>query len=110
VSFQTVAPRELHLECDPTPLSSRLPFGPPHYGGAISNAIGYAIHSNRSHDAVIRVYDAAGNVIETHEHTGHVKKYYLLAVRIAVANTFPPFMEWPCRTYLQMMSNIANRR
>jgi hypothetical protein len=23
-----------------------------------------------SHDAVIRVYDEAGNVIETHEHTG----------------------------------------
>jgi hypothetical protein len=23
---------------------------------------------SRSHDAVIRVYDAAGNVIETHEH------------------------------------------
>jgi hypothetical protein len=23
-----------------------------------------------SHDAVIRVYDAAGNVSETHEHTG----------------------------------------
>src|SRR6516165_8613470 len=25
---------------------------------------------SRSHDAVIRVYDAAGNVIETHEHKG----------------------------------------
>jgi hypothetical protein len=25
---------------------------------------------SRSHDAVIRVYDAAGNVIETHEHAG----------------------------------------
>jgi hypothetical protein len=25
---------------------------------------------SRSHDAVIRVYDDAGNVIETHEHTG----------------------------------------
>jgi hypothetical protein len=24
----------------------------------------------RSHNAVIRVYDAAGNVIETHEHAG----------------------------------------
>jgi hypothetical protein len=28
---------------------------------------------SRSHDAVIRVYDAAGNVIETHEHKGDVK-------------------------------------
>ena len=35
---------------------------------AASDAIGYAMHRSRSHDAVIRVYDAAGNVIETHEH------------------------------------------
>ena len=42
------------------------------YGGpnAISNVIGYAEHYSRSHDAVIRVYDEAGNVIETHEHNG----------------------------------------
>jgi len=38
--------------------------------GAIVNAISYAKHYNRSQDAVIRVYNAAGNVIETHEHTG----------------------------------------
>ena len=31
---------------------------------AVANAIGYAQHYSRSHDAVIRVYDAAGNVIE----------------------------------------------
>jgi len=37
---------------------------------AVANAIGYAQHYSRSHDAVIRVYDAAGNVIETHEHKG----------------------------------------
>jgi hypothetical protein len=36
---------------------------------ALSNAIGYAKFRSRSHDAVIRVYDEAGNVIETHEHT-----------------------------------------
>ena len=29
---------------------------------------------SRSHDAVIRVYDAAGNVIETHEHAGDFKE------------------------------------
>jgi hypothetical protein len=34
---------------------------------AIRNAIGYAKHYSRSHDAMIRVYDKAGNVIETHE-------------------------------------------
>ena len=28
---------------------------------------GYAEFYGRSHDAVIRVYDEAGNVIETHE-------------------------------------------
>ena len=37
---------------------------------AITNAIGYAKFRSRSHDAVIQVYDAAGNVIETHEHAG----------------------------------------
>jgi hypothetical protein len=34
------------------------------------NAIGYAKFFSRSHDAVIRVYDDAGNVIEAHEHGG----------------------------------------
>jgi hypothetical protein len=40
----------------------------------INNAIGYAMHYSRSVDAVIRVYDAAGNVIETHEHKGEFKE------------------------------------
>ena len=39
------------------------------------NAIGYAIRSSRSHDAVIRVHDAAGNGIETHEHKGDFKEW-----------------------------------
>ena len=29
--------------------------------------------AGHSHDAVIRVYDEAGNVIETHEHRGDFK-------------------------------------
>ena len=29
---------------------------------------------NRSHDAVIRVYDEADNVIETHEHAGEFRE------------------------------------
>jgi hypothetical protein len=41
---------------------------------AIANAIGYAEHRSRSHDAVIRVYDDAGNVIATHEHKGDFKE------------------------------------
>jgi hypothetical protein len=35
-----------------------------------SLAVDYAKFRSRSHDAVIRVYDQAGNVIETHEHAG----------------------------------------
>jgi len=30
---------------------------------------------SRSHDAVIHVYDEAGNVIETHEHKGDFKEW-----------------------------------
>ena len=30
---------------------------------------------SRAHDAVIRVYDKAGNVIETHEHAGKLKEW-----------------------------------
>jgi len=37
------------------------------------DAVGYAVHGSRSADAVIRVYDAAGNVIETHEQAGEFK-------------------------------------
>jgi hypothetical protein len=43
--------------------------------GAASNAIGYAEHRSRSRHAVIRIYDDAGNVIETHEHTGDFKEW-----------------------------------
>jgi hypothetical protein len=46
------------------------------YGGpnAASNAVDYAKFYSRSHDAVIRVYDDVGNVIETHEHKGDFKE------------------------------------
>jgi hypothetical protein len=57
-------------------ISDVLPFGRLWYDGlnAISNAVGYAEHYSHSHDAVIRVYDDAGNVIETHEHAGEFKE------------------------------------
>jgi hypothetical protein len=35
---------------------------------AISNAVGYAKFRSGSHPAIIRVYDEAGSVIETHDH------------------------------------------
>ncbi len=37
--------------------------------------IEYAKFLSRSHDAVIRVYDATGNVIETHEHAGEFEEW-----------------------------------
>jgi hypothetical protein len=56
-------------------ISDALPFGGLWYGEpkAVSNAIAYAKHRSGSHDAVIRVYDEVGNVIETHERTGDFK-------------------------------------
>jgi len=33
------------------------------------------MHSSRPHDAVIRVYKIAGNVIETREHAGNLKEW-----------------------------------
>ena len=55
-----------------------LPFGRLWYGepNAAASAIGYAQHRSRSHDAVIGVYDDAGNVIETAEHKGEFKARY----------------------------------
>jgi hypothetical protein len=43
-------------------ISDALPFGQLWYAepDAVANAIGYAEHYSRSHDAVIRVYDNAG--------------------------------------------------
>jgi hypothetical protein len=57
-------------------ISDALPFGRLWYDGpsAASNAIGYANQYSRSHGAVIRVYDEAGNVIETHEHAGELRE------------------------------------
>jgi hypothetical protein len=58
-------------------ISDALPFGALWYGepDAIANAIGYAKFRSRSHNAVIRVYDDAGKVIETHEHAGGFKEW-----------------------------------
>jgi hypothetical protein len=69
-----VRPRKDHRGVDL--ISDALPFGRVWYGepDAINNAITYAKFFSRSHDAVIRVYDDAGNVIETHEHKGDFKE------------------------------------
>jgi len=54
-------------------ISDALPFGRLWYDTS-DYAIGYAMHSSRSHRAVIRVYDAAGTAIETHEHKGDFRE------------------------------------
>ena len=60
----------------PVDLISILRFGRLWYGepNAVSNAVDYAKFRNRSHDAVIRVYDEARNVVETHEHKRRVQR------------------------------------
>jgi len=57
-------------------ISDMLPFGRLWYAepNAVANAINYATFYSRSHNAAIRVYDEAVNVIETHEHTGDFKE------------------------------------
>ena len=68
-------PRQDHRGIDL--ISDVLPFGRLWYEGpnAIRNAFDYAKFFSRSHHAVIHVYDAAGNVIETHEHKGDFKEW-----------------------------------
>jgi hypothetical protein len=56
-----------------------LPFGRLWYDTS-DNAIGYAMHSSRSHDAVINVYDAAGNLIETAPAQGRFQRSSLGAI------------------------------
>jgi hypothetical protein len=52
--------RELCLSSDPN---------------TITNSIGSAKFNSRSHDAVMRVYDEAGNVIATQEQAGDFKEW-----------------------------------
>lgn len=54
-----------------------LPYSPIWYRGpeAIRDAIDHAKFYSRSHDVLIRVYDDAGNVIETHKHAGEFKEW-----------------------------------
>jgi hypothetical protein len=69
-----IRPRTDHRAVDL--ISDALPFGRLWYGepDAISNAVGHAKSFSRSHDAVIRIYDEAGNVIETYEHASDFKE------------------------------------
>jgi hypothetical protein len=70
-----IRPRKDHRGVDL--ISDVLPFGRLWYGdpNAVANAIGYAEFYSRSHHAVIRVYDDAGNVTETQERKGDFKEW-----------------------------------
>ena len=67
-----VRPRKDHRGVDL--ISDALPFGRLWYE-QVTDALEYAKHRSCSHDAVIRVYDEAGNVIEAHEHVGEFKEW-----------------------------------
>jgi hypothetical protein len=54
-------------------ISEALPFGRLWYVEAAA-AVGYAQFYSRSHAAVIRVFDEAGNVTATHEHSGDFRE------------------------------------
>jgi len=66
-----VRPRKDHRGVDL--ISDVLPFGRLWYSKP-DDAAGYAKFFSRSHGAVIRVYDVARNVIETHEHKGRFQR------------------------------------
>jgi hypothetical protein len=66
-----IRPRKNHRGVDL--ISEVLPFGRLWYDTR-DNAIGYAMHGSRSHDAVIRVYDSAGDVIEKARAQGRVQR------------------------------------
>jgi hypothetical protein len=82
-----VPPRKDHRGVDL--ISDVLSFGRLWYGdtNAVANAIGYAQSYSRSHDAVSRVCNDAGNVIETHD-TRAISKTVNLFL-----NLFPIFLE-----------------
>jgi hypothetical protein len=67
-----VRPRKVHRGVDL--ISDALPFGRFWYTKR-DDAVDYEESFSRSHNAVIRAYDAAGNVIETHKHKGDFKEW-----------------------------------
>jgi hypothetical protein len=60
-------------------ISDALPFGRLWYTEP-NDAVEYAKFFSRSDDAVIRVYDVAGNAIDTHEHAGEFKEWRIQAM------------------------------
>jgi hypothetical protein len=57
--------------------------------------IGYAKFNSQSHDAVIRVYDEAGNVIERHEHAVDFKEWLGTAPSVQINRCYSPSSKEP---------------
>jgi hypothetical protein len=77
-SFEEISPayqnNSLRSTNGPTPVpQTRSAFHPLAQDSAFRRRDGRQFYS-RSHDPVIRVYDAAGNLIETHEHKGESRE------------------------------------
>ena len=84
-------------------------FASPHGNGFLCtkdvSAFDYAKFYSRSHDVVIRVYDEAGNMIETHEHAGDFREFYrrpslergacITGVQPSVATPLPHLTAFP---------------
>ena len=66
-----VRPRKDHRGFDL--ISDALPFGRLWYL-EVRQAIDFAKHQSRSHDAVINVYDADGKLTQVHKHKGDFKE------------------------------------
>jgi len=45
------------------------------FSACLRRVAGTILGFSRSHHVIIRVYDQAGNVIETHEHAGEFKEW-----------------------------------
>jgi hypothetical protein len=77
------------------------------------NAIGYAKFYSRSYDAVIRVYDAAGKVIQTHEQPGEFKEpgadarktLCLICAMLGCSAVTPSAAALPC--HMPLSSSLA---
>ena len=80
VHVYEVRPRKDHRGVDL--ISAVLPFGKLWY--IEPNAISNAKFRSRSHHAVIRVYDEAGDVIETHEHAIRDSRLFLADAKSAL--------------------------
>src|SRR5262245_5677724 len=92
-----IRPRKDHHDVDL--ISDVLPVGRLWYDTP-DNAIGYAMHSSRSHDAVIRVYDAGDNM-------NHLVGIYLVTAVVKVTTPAFPVCATCSRTIDMSRSLIA---